>query len=144
MDLERDKNKEDSIKKIRDYLFMRKSLQKSFFNFSGGLFLVLGIAGIILPLLPATPFLLASAYFFSKGSPEFHHWLLKHRYLGPPIKDWEERGVIRIQAKWAASIMLGISAAFIWPNFHIPLLGKLSFSILAVTVLVFVWSRPRS
>lgn len=122
--------------------FMRKTVQKSLFNLGGGLFLILGIAGIILPLVPATPFLLMSAYLFSKGSPEFHRWLLNHRQLGPTIKDWEDKGIIRLHTKWIATIMLSLSGVFIWSSLRIPLFGKMGFSIMATILLVFIWTRP--
>jgi uncharacterized membrane protein YbaN (DUF454 family) len=121
---------------------MKKALKSGFFNFAGGIFLILGVAGIFLPLLPATPFLLLAAFCFSKGSPHFHHWLLNHRFLGPPINDWENKGIIRKPAKIVASLMFLVSAVFMLPNPTIPLVGKISFVLLAISVLTFIWTRP--
>ena len=64
----------------------------------GHLFLVLGIIGAFLPVLPTTPFLLLAAFFYSKSSDKIHNWLMNHKYLGPPLKDWHERGVIGLKA----------------------------------------------
>jgi uncharacterized membrane protein YbaN (DUF454 family) len=58
------------------------------FNASGWLCVVLGVAGMMLPLLPTTPFLLLAAFCFARGSERFHHWLLHHRFLGRPIRDF--------------------------------------------------------
>ena len=38
---------------------------------------VLGAIGIILPILPTTPFLLLSAFLFSKSSDRFHQYLIQ-------------------------------------------------------------------
>jgi uncharacterized membrane protein YbaN (DUF454 family) len=121
---------------------MRKRVKKWLFNSFGGVFVVVGVAGLFLPLLPATPFLLLAGYFLAQGSPEFHRWLLNHKYLGAPIQDWEQKGIIRHNVKLSATLMLLFSAIIILPNDRIPWAGKLGFSLLAVGVLAFIWTRP--
>ncbi len=76
-----------------------------------------GIIGIVLPLLPTTPFLLLAAYCFARGSQRLHDWLVNHPRLGPPIRDWQAHGAISSRAKkmavgaiiavFAASFLLG-------------------------------------
>lgn len=71
-----------------------------------------GIAGIVLPLVPTTPFLLLAAYAFTRSSPRLHNWLVTHPRLGPPIADWNAHGAINRRAKivavavMAATVML--------------------------------------
>ena len=67
----------------------------------------LGAAGIVLPLLPTTPFLLLAALCFSRGSQRFHRWLLSHRLLGPYIRGYVEKRGIPLRAKILA-------IAFLW------------------------------
>jgi uncharacterized membrane protein YbaN (DUF454 family) len=117
-------------------------LLKYLFIVAGGLSLIVGIVGIFLPLLPTTPFLLLSGFFFSKGSEKFHNWLVNHKYLGPPIQDWKKNGVIRLKHKLLATIMLMISAVYILPKANIPLFGKLGFLFFSLSVLIFIWTRP--
>lgn len=65
-----------------------------------------GIAGIVLPLVPTTPFLLLAAYAFARSSPRLHAWLVTHPRLGPPISDWQAHGAISRPAKTAAVIVM--------------------------------------
>ncbi|HTN32565.1 MAG TPA: YbaN family protein [Marinobacter sp.] len=69
----------------------------------------LAVAGIVLPLLPTTPFVLLAAYFASKGSPAFARWLEEHPQFGPAINDWRERRAIPVKAKALACGMMVLS-----------------------------------
>jgi hypothetical protein len=104
-------------------------------------FLAAGLIGVVLPVLPTTPFLLLAAGCFAKSSPRLHGWLLAHRTFGPPIRDWEEHGAISRGAKrlavgsmaavFAASAVLGL--ALPWLALQGALIGVGSW---------FVLSRP--
>ena len=76
--------------------------------------LVLGIVGIVLPLLPTTPFVLLSAYCFARSSPRLHDWLLAHRLLGPLITDWRLHRAIAPRAKWLAVGSMGAVFVAAW------------------------------
>lgn len=108
----------------------------------GWLFLLLGIVGIPLPLLPTTPFLLLSAFFFSRSSPRLHRWLRGHRIFGPIIRDWEEHGCISLKAKISATIaiVLLFGLSLLLGELHLAL--DIMLVLIAMGVLVFIWTRP--
>jgi uncharacterized membrane protein YbaN (DUF454 family) len=103
---------------------------------------ILAVIGMVLPILPTTPFLLLSAYFFSKSSERLHNWLLQHRIFGPIISDWENYGVVRVKAKIVSTIMIiglfSYTLVFVdvenWIKWIVALSG--------VGVLAFLLSRP--
>ena len=77
--------------------------------------LVLGIIGIALPGLPTTPFILLAAACYAKASPRLHQWLLKHRWFGPMLRDWEsDRSLTRRTKTIAVASMLIMVSFSIW------------------------------
>lgn len=74
-------------------------------------FACLGLAGagVVLPLLPTTPFLLVAAWAFGRSSPEMHAWLHAHPRYGVFLRDWQTEGAIPRRAKIAAICLLAVS-----------------------------------
>jgi uncharacterized protein len=96
---------------------------------------VVGVIGAFVPILPTTPFLILSAYLFSKSSPRFHKWLLELPIAGSGINDWHEHRVIKPRAKLLCSLMIALSLVLIGlsPGIH------MAIKLLAATIMVLVW-----
>lgn len=83
-----------------------KPWRRILFLSCGFVALTLGLIGIPLPLLPTTPFLLLSAWFFAMSSRRFYVWLTTHRIFGRIITDYHEQGGVRSFIKIRALALL--------------------------------------
>ena len=85
----------------------------------GLLFLLLGGIGVVLPLLPTTPFVILAAACFARSSPRMHGWLLRSELFGPILRDWENNKCVSRRVKRLALFMMvvvgGISIVFFVP-----------------------------
>ena len=82
----------------------------------GTLFVGIGIIGIVVPILPTTPFLLVAAALYARSSQKFYNWLINNKYFGKNIKNYREGKGIPLKVKiFAISILwitIGCSAFF--------------------------------
>ena len=92
----------------------KTSLKQALLITAGTICVVLAIFGIVLPVLPTTPFLLLAAICYERSSPRFHSWLLTNRWFGSYIKNYREgkgiplrQKVITLAILWA-TIVAGI------------------------------------
>lgn len=66
----------------------------------------IGVLGIFLPLLPATPFFLISAACFARSSNRRYEWLLNHPWFGSYIRNYREHRGITQRARVTALVLL--------------------------------------
>jgi uncharacterized membrane protein YbaN (DUF454 family) len=71
--------------------------------------LALGIAGILLPILPTTPFLLLAAACYARSSRRFHNWLTSNRFFGEYLGNYLERRGIPLRVKVLSIALLWIT-----------------------------------
>ena len=72
----------------------------------GTVSLVFAFIGVVLPIIPTTPFVLLSAACYYKGSERLHGWLSRNELFGPIIRDYEEhRGMRKATKIKALTIM---------------------------------------
>ena len=75
-------------------------------NVTGTLCVFLGILGAVLPLLPATPFLLLASACYVRSSERLYGRLVGNRYLGTYIAGFRERKGLPLKAKIYTILLL--------------------------------------
>jgi uncharacterized membrane protein YbaN (DUF454 family) len=68
--------------------------------------LSLGTIGILVPLLPTTPFLLLAAACFVRSSEKLYAWLIHHKWFGDHIRHYREHRAITLRAKVVTLLLL--------------------------------------
>jgi uncharacterized membrane protein YbaN (DUF454 family) len=80
----------------------------------------LAAAGVVLPVLPTTPFLLLASYCFVRGSPALDARLRRTAVFGRLIDDWERHRALRRSTKLTAfagmAVGVTISVVAAWPS----------------------------
>lgn len=100
-----------------------------------------GVAGVFLPLLPATPFLLVAVWAGSRGSQRVHNWIYSQPQFARLINDWHEQGAVPTSAKSLATVMMILSWSFLlWSGYHWGFL--LGMGLFFFCIGTFLWTRP--
>ncbi|WP_065979483.1 MULTISPECIES: YbaN family protein [Pseudoalteromonas] len=107
----------------------------------GYLFVSLGIAGVFLPVMPTTVFLIIALACFNRASPTLAEKLLNHPRFGETLRLWQKHKLIPIKAKMLA--IMGISVSYLMLLFTLPS-GWLicTVGIIKVLVIAYILSRP--
>lgn len=116
-------------------------MQKIVLKITGFMFVGLALLGVVLPLLPTTPFLLVAAGCFAKSSPYFYKKLLDSRLFGQLIKDWQEYRSISQKSKVVSlisMILAGGWSCYMLDNFWL----KLLVTSLMIGPAIFVYRLP--
>ena len=88
---------------------LQTNMQKKLLMLLGWFFVLLSAIGLLLPILPTTPFLILALALFANSSPKFHHMLLNNRWFGPVLKQWEENKTVTRSIKLRAILLVLVS-----------------------------------
>lgn len=104
----------------------------------GHFFLVAGIVGALLPIVPAIPFFILASACYIKGSKKLHERLRNNRWLGEAIRNWEDRGVISLRAKcfFVGMLLVSTISAFFLLSVLWVKLGVAMFATLGIWFVV--------
>jgi len=81
-------------------------LKRRLFVIAGTLALGIGVIGIIIPVLPTTPFLLLAAICYMRGSQRLYNALLRNRFVGSYVRNYlEGRGMSLKMKIWTLSLL---------------------------------------
>lgn len=98
-------------------------LKRVFFFSLGTTLLGIGVVGVILPVLPTTPLVLASVFFFAKSSKKAEKWISSNRYFGSYIENYKTKKGVPKDVKlksilflWVALIasMVFLNQIYLW------------------------------
>lgn len=119
---------------------MREALKKHLLLCLAWVFVALGLIGVFLPIVPTTPFLIVALGLFSKSSPRFHQMLLNNRWVGAPLRQWEESKSIARKTKVKASLLIlvtfAVSIGFVITDFIL----RIVLVSVATILLIWIWS----
>lgn len=116
-----------------------KNLKTRLLVILGWFFVCLGLVGIVVPILPTTPFLILALAIFSKSSQRFHHMLLENKWFGPSLKRWEKSKTLPRRIKLKATLMIVISFSVSIGMLRYRVLLQLLLLSIAVVLLFFLW-----
>lgn len=103
------------------------SLRKAIYIILGCIGLILGVVGVIVPMLPAFPFLLLAAFGFARGSERLHSWFISTRLYKNNLETYVRgQGMTR---RTKHRIIASVTVLIL-----------ISMSILAICELYWVWS----
>ena len=90
----------------------QKYIRKGLLVSAGLLSLFVGAIGVLIPLLPTTPFLLLSAACFFRSSDRLYQWLMNHRLFGRYIRNYQEHRAMTRVSKIVILIILWATISY--------------------------------
>lgn len=87
-------------------------IKKSIYIVIGLIFVVIGSIGVILPVLPTTPFLLLASACFVKGSDKFDKWFKETKLYKNHLEDFVNTRSMTMKTKVSLILFADIMIAF--------------------------------
>ena len=108
---------------------------KAIYIILGLLFLSIGAIGVILPMVPTTPFVVLAAICFAKSSQRLHTWFISTELYRKTIDGFVKNREMTIKAK---VILLASITTFMSLSFLTMVVFQVSYFARAILVVVWV------
>ena len=109
-----------------------KSIKKYIYIIVGLISVVLGAIGVILPILPTTPFLLLASYCFAKGSDRFNNWFINTKLYKNHLDSFVKERAMTLKEKICILAFADFMLAF-----PLIILDSLFMKIFIVVLILF-------
>ena len=103
--------------------------KKYFYITLGFLALGIGLIGVILPILPTTPFLLVTSFCFARGSERFHTWFTNSNIYKKHLESFVKERAMTLKQKVVLLSFVNFMLAF-------PLVDVLPMRITIIVLII--------
>ncbi|MCJ8312315.1 MAG: YbaN family protein [Saccharospirillaceae bacterium] len=118
-------------------------MKRILFVILGWMFVVIAMIGVVLPILPTTPFLIVALFCFARSSKRCHQMLLNNRFFGEGLRDWENNKIVKRKIKIRATCLIVLTFSLsIWMLYPKLQLDLMLFALMTV-LLFFIWRLPQ-
>ncbi len=118
---------------------MKKTI-KTIWIIIGFLCCGIGCIGVVLPVLPTTPFLLVASFAFAKGSDKFHSWFVSTKLYKKHLESFVSDRSMTLKTKFCilipVSIML-LAAFLMMSNIY----GRVCILLLVIFKYIYFFTR---
>lgn len=115
------------------------TLKKYIFLFLGVVFLVLSYFGIIMPGIPAIPFILLAGWCFLQSSESLYNWMLSRKYIGPLLQKYFSGEKVSKAAIWFVISQLWLSIIIALFIFNLETIAKISVIAIGILCSVIIY-----
>lgn len=140
-----DIKKNSEVDLIHQVDLNRTLFSRIFWFILGFTIMVIGLIGIIVPVLPTTPLMILAAACFAKSSQRFYDWIINNKLFGHHVKNYREGKGIPKKIKPVILVTLWsfvLFAVFFAIPDSAPLISKVSTLILALIGTIFILRIP--
>jgi len=132
------RNEEEQNDDFKQMNTIKERIFRGILFAAGSFFLGLGIIGIVIPLLPTTPFLLLAAACYARSSKRFYNWLLNNKLFGSYIRNYRDGKGIPLKVKLLSILFLWLTIGITTYFFVNLFLVRIILIIIAIGVTIHV------